>query len=498
MTKRTCEPKTTYIRTMASQNLSVRTCIGEILDNALDAGAGTVDLIFGKMNGKRYFSVRDNGGGAPDINALVVLGDHRDHPGTKLGRHGVGAKDATLWIGGPDSTLRVTSVHAGRTSALAVDWADMQTNGRWEYDEPDVRDASPGERGTHITILNCWRGPPHGEEWRRLVTDLEYMYAPALRTAQITMATGGQKPSPLVRWEPPPLEPGHIDCVLDVNGKKARLFIGIIKPGHGTARRGITYFHGWRVIEPASGKGCGEYEASAAHVCGFVEVDRSWGLTKNKDAILGSDHLYAAVAAAAKPILEKAHQRATLVTSELFTTAIESALNANLATANAKAKRGKGNKHGTARPTGKGSGHRRAAVEQLGDTFVGRDGRGSGGIKVAHASLGSVTQIGIFQRPSLVTLNTDNAGVMASQTNNNVLASMTAAAALIAIEEALSGQKVLKGIGSEDTDPINRFQHAMGALLGSATTRVDGTQIVAMQNPKKQFAVTPEPELATQ
>jgi hypothetical protein len=476
-------PSTSLIASLSAQNLTWREVLGELIDNAFDANANSVDISF--ESGRLV--ITDDGNGCDDLTSLATLGKHERSATTKLGRYGIGAKDAMLWVGGERSTITVESVHRGIFRSGAISWASMIVNGRWVIDDwNEVRAARPGERGTRIVISPVKRTVLHGAQWSDLLADVGYLYSPAIkRGRQITVRRTKTAPTSIVRYELPPFEGGHVDTTIDVGGKTARVIVGIVKPGEPNHRNGITYTHGFRVIKAASPNGCGRY--NTLRVAGVVDLDEGWPLTKNKDNLSAhADELYAAVETAAELVL----RRADVASRQLDTAALESRVNELLSSAvestagpDAKAKRGTGDRSGVVTPKNTGRRHTRAALEQPGKTFVGTDGA-SGAKALARAGfkiqfsdhVGPRGEIGVFQAsetrstPHTVTLYCGHALLGVARETKNEMAILVCATALIA------GACSSKGQQSLFRNVPDGFEAALGELLRGA--RLDGKAIV--------------------
>lgn len=484
-----CIPSTHIIRSWAEQNLGYKKALAELVDNALDAEATRVSIEFHGSSKHRSMRCTDDGRGAPDVGAMVKLGEHHEHPGTRSGRYGVGGKDAVLWIGGAESSLSIKTVHAGKLARLSIDWRDLLRIGAWKYDDPTVVPATAEDgRGTSIIVERISRQLPSPTDWAHVINELGYIFAPALkRGVQIAIGRDGKQAQPVQKWIPPKLEELLVR-ELHVGARTAKLTIGMIASGETTSKRGVTYFlEGTRVVQEAGGRGCGDY--SIAHVCGYVELDRSWPLTKNKDALVGGEQLYAAVLEAARPVLEKARQKTMHASSERLRLGVEAAINKAIGEANAKAKRRKKRNLGVTRPkpAKPGSPHARAEVEQPGSTFKGGSDCGSppasgagGCIQIDFAdSFAGPSPIGEFDEPThRVTMNTNNPWVRQAHDEPNELAMTALVATVLAVQEVGGRQLKMFRDPIEEADAPKRCLNRLGTLL-SETFALDGAPIVS-------------------
>lgn len=468
-----CVPSTHMIRAWAEQNLGFKKAFAELIDNALDAGATRVTIEFRGSAKSRTMSVVDDGRGAPDILAMVRLGAHQEHPGTRSGRYGVGGKDAVLWVGGAESALSIKTVHGQKLARLQIDWRELLRLGEWRFEDPTSATASVEDgRGTTIVVERVARQMPAGADWQNILSELGYIFAPALkRGVQISIGRDGKQAQPIQKWQPPKLEDGYLVTTVSAGGRTAKLTIGIIASGETTTKRGISYFlEGTRVIQEASAKGCGDY--STAHVCGFVELDRAWALTKNKDALVGGDELYVAVYEAARPILERARTKTQEASSKELRLGVQSAINKALGEANAKARRGSGKRRGAATPKNTGRKHTRAEVEQPGATFRGGADCGmpptvaGGCVQIDFTdTFDGPSPIGEFHDPNRVTMNLKSPWVRRAHDEPNPLA-MTSLVAMVLASQELGGRqlKMFKD-PIEEADAPKRCLSRLGSLL---------------------------------
>lgn len=456
------------IEFIAAQRISWKAALCEWIDNAFDADANAVAIEVGA----NAVSISDDGRGCAQLEPFIRLGESRRHLTTRLGRFGIGAKDAAIIIGGPNSQLRVESVHKGTRRVLQINWHSYAKE--WAYTPPTVSPAGPGQIGTKITVNPVTKRTPNKGDWAKLQDDLGYIYAPALkegRQISVRLKKSDRRPRIITRWSPPRLDPHHtVDSVITVKGKRARVYVGLVAEGEPNHRNGITYFHGFRVIVPSSQKGCGNHNAS--RVCGFVELLDGWRLAKNKDAIVGDEgELFQAVEAACRPVLEAADRAGMTMRSAAFAQAVESRLQASLdRMAKARRRKGGGNK-GSKRPTGKGGRHTRAQVEQPGSTFPSSAGAPSGTLKIVHSPLGKDRGVGEFKAP-VVYLNTDDPAVAEAEQSQNILATTILAGALISIDQCFTGQLNLRGVDRGGGE-IDTFTQSLSAVTGSDTS-IDG------------------------
>jgi hypothetical protein len=435
------------------QNLQWWKVFGEWIDNSLDAGATTVSI---SLIGKTEITITDDGRGCPNPGQMIRLGGHARHISTKLGRYGIGGKEAALWTGGIDSTIDISTIHNNRLHTLSLAWRYFGENWGAKVKTDDTPPSE--ERRTEIKIRPIDKTPPHGQDWKELLELLGYLYAPALKSGrQIKFKRSSRSEwEPLKRWELPAFQGEHIDTHINVNGRDVRVYCGIVKNGIPNPRCGFTYVHEWRVIEKSSAKGCGNY--SPTRICGFVELDHSWPLNKNKDGVAkDADELYAAVEEAARPVLEQADKMGNELQSQVFDKNVNIALNQMLENRHAKAKRSSPINHpGTKNPTSKSSPHEKAKIEQIGSRFRRHT---NNSWRVEYGSLGMTVGIGQVKEPNIVILNTDSLTVAHDKKHADLRAIVKLATGLILIHNqyyGAHGQKLVKEFYGDTPEDFSR------------------------------------------
>lgn len=439
------------------------TVLGEWIDNAFDAGATSITFEIG-----RELVIVDDGKGCADPRIMVKLGSHTRHQTTRLGRYGIGMKDAALLVGGVDSRITIVTTHGGKLRTFSVDWTQHQRD--WSVDSPVEVDAEQNPPGTRIQISRVARTVPYGQDWKALLSELGYIYSSALKKGkQIKFKRNHRSVAETVAaWEPPTMS-DVIDVRITVGGRGARVYCGFVSDGP-NPRGGFTYRHAWRVIKQSSSHGCGSY--SSARVCGFVDLDDNWPLTRNKDAI-GRDReaLYAEVERVCEPTLKKAHLAGVSLESAAVVADVSEELNQALGIVRAKAKRKKGETHGSHPPTGDGAHHTKANTEQDGERFP----RRNTGFRITPTTLGDANLVGEVKSPDVL-INLDNPRVHEAWVSQDRRSLLLIAAALLAsfYSYAPKGQPILSGLerGIRPED----FSRALGTIL-AAPTRLNGVSI---------------------
>lgn len=426
--------------------------LGELIDNALDAGSSRV---FIRLNGRELI-VEDDGDGCDDIAEMLRLGKHVKKSRRGLGRYGVGLKDAAWWVGGP---TRITTHHGGKQFAIRINWDSLS---QWSAPIPSVIDAE-GKRGTIIRFesISKDRRFPDGKRFTELLDELAFIYSPALKSGkQILFQRGGKEPFLLQRYELPPLSES-IDTTIAVGGKSARLLVGIVSEGASNARPGIIYTHRFRVITHGA-LGCGGLGAS--RIAGWVSLDDGWALARNKDDItISKDELGDAVFAAIRHLVEKASTQALTIKSQSLADNLTARFRGIVGGSenNAKARRNPAkNKTGGVTPTGDGSQHKRARRTQSGARF--RDVKaGQFRIDFGPCADGAIGWVDVDGRQ--IVLADDHVSIKRYRDRNNEDALLALAVSLFAANEAYSEAPLLSIV--RDGSVARRTEIIAGRLL---------------------------------
>jgi hypothetical protein len=165
-------PEPEVLGSIAAQKLRWKDVIGELYDNSLDADAHHIELIIDS----KHVSIIDDGKGCARPDDMITLGAHAKHTSTKLGRYGIGAKDAALWIGGDRSTVNIWTVHDRTLRTLGLDW-HRYAHSNWSLEAPHEEAAGPDDIGTRIRITPNTRPLPR--DMGKLAEELGYIYPSA-------------------------------------------------------------------------------------------------------------------------------------------------------------------------------------------------------------------------------------------------------------------------------------------------------------------------------
>lgn len=444
-------PETAILQALRNQSLSYKAILGELIDNSFDAGATRIRI---EVVGKDLV-VEDDGDGCADLASMVTLGKHIKQAGTRLGRYGVGLKDAALWLGGP---TRIRSVHGGIVRNVFIDWDHLHD---WEIPDPTEIEASPGERGTRITFHGITHRFPDGERYSELVGDISYLFTPALKSGkQIVFKGKNKQPITATRFELPRLE--HIvDTDIVVDGKRAHVHVGVVPDGDANPRPGIAYTHGFRVIMGGGSTALGCGGKSPARISGWVSLDSGWRLNKNKDGVnIDSDRLGDAVYAVIRNIVDIAARQTMSIRSAALAQKLTSMLR-GMTPGTGDAKRDRtGEKPGTIDQKGSGRKHRNATKAKNGESRrVVSLGRMSIDFKsCVQPSIGEVDLSGEF-----IWLAENNPWIVRLRKEENADALVTAAIGLFAAEDHTT-QPSLPAKWARQTESMS-FGQKSGLLL---------------------------------
>lgn len=461
-----------------AQSLTFEKALCEHLDNALDADATSVTIAVERAGRRQRLVISDNGKGCPAIAAFATLGQHVEKSSTRSGRYGVGGTEASLWLGGEDSTLDVTSVHEGVQRVISVEWSRVLKNDSWGWSAPAPVPAD-AKSGTVIVITPLDRQPA---DWDRLISNIGYLYSPGIEEGrQITICRGPResRPVPVRAWRLPRLKPGAVDTDIRVGDLRAHVECGITRDVTENTRAGLTYVNGFRVIPIPRDHGCGDHGTRL--ICGRVTLIGRWPLTKHKDDISAHrirEELGRQVGIAIAPILALAAEESHKFDTKELEGAIAGYLRGNAGGADAKAKReSPKNRSKKPKPERKGGPHMQAEKEQDGNRFPGGNGRG---FKVEFHNLGD-PRIGELDGRTLK-LNLDCRFVTEAQTENNIKALAALCGAILAVHrrpELRRGQssKLAFG-GAHDTVDERTLTENMAAIL-SPGARLDGAVVTS-------------------
>lgn len=355
-----------YILALHAQPLKWHVALGELCDNSFDAGASRVDITFGPS---RNLTVEDDGIGCDDVERMLTLGRHHRHSTTKLGRWGVGLKEAAIWLWGE---LTIDMVHKGNRHNAIIDWQRLSKQEEWDTPDPTVTTTSAAS-GTRLRFRNISKGFP---DYDALRDELGYVFAPALWFGkQILLRFPKRKPITCGAWQMPDVT----DVVQDrfeISGKRVHLRAGIVPVDVVNQRPGFSISHCHRIIMNTA---FGSRGNSVSRICGIIELDAGWILSKNKTELVDSDRdaLELAIFERCKGILEQSAQQAVMLRNSALETSVSESLRGLLIQQQQKndskeKRQSPENATGTVKPTNSGKKRRNAKNRQPGDSMFGK------------------------------------------------------------------------------------------------------------------------------
>lgn len=445
----------------------------ELLDNAKDAGATCVVIDFTRP---KCLTIRDNGSGCEDLLVMLSEGRRRDsgRAGRPLiGRHGVGAKDAVMWIA---RKTTIISVRDGFSRTVTVDWEELARQETWDIDDPRVTESSQ-PNGTTIILEGVEQPAPNS--WDDLAAHLGSRYEPALRDGvfRIVIKASRRGEIPVKTPDEPHLDHGE-DAILEFsNSRSARIRMGILSRPEQRCLAGVTFaMEAGRVISSRSSFAQGNEAAPGFYA--YITLCGRWSFSRNKDGVdrKNDKELEDALSLCSgfQRLLAKARNDAKdrdLEEANLLLSLMHGRL-----AGRAKAKRSsRTGKHKRARPTGKGSPHRRAAVEQPGDTFdschhlAGTTAPSAGKLQIVRESRGDDPEF-MTTKGSAVYVNTSHVMYHYLNLNRDLSRLPVLAAMFYAATASLSDvqQRPLPGLESMVADienPQDRLARAVGVAF---------------------------------
>lgn len=311
------------LRAMTKAGHSWADALSELIDNAFDFDAKGVRLLW-KDNALQCV---DDGKGSEKVMPFFRLGESIG-PRDRLGRHGVGLKDAALWAAGDlKGSMLVESVHSGRFISAVYNWAMIAKRNSWPKDPADFEafeckvsePAATIKEGTRITFTYVSR---RIREIEKLIAELAWRFSPGLKMGKQIKLTVHGKARTVPVFRPPIFEEEIRDRII-VRDRDVDIHIGLLGEGVLNERPGVYLAVKHRVICPLPDVAMG---MSIRGIHGVVALGSEWCLNRNKTAIEDDDLdlIRAAVFDRCQALFEKARTRSQSVVTE--------ALNSEIAT----------------------------------------------------------------------------------------------------------------------------------------------------------------------
>lgn len=413
-------PEARLLNSYANNNLAWWKALAEFTDNSIDAGATRIVI---DITSKRL-TIQDDGIGCKDITSMFKLGDHNKSKGTKLGRYGIGAKDA--WLSCSDD-MAVETIANGHLTCMSVNYIEWMKND-WKTAAP-VSQPTDKPTGTKILLhLRPGKNKPSKDAFR----DLAFAFTPAIKSGIQILESNNGKRIPLAPHEMPSRE-DVVVSEFEIDGKSVKIDIGILPEGVRNDRGPFWLIHEHRIIDSTS-LGAGHY--SVQRIAGTITIGSGWKLSKNKDDLTDNqERLGLAIFARIEHILKKADALAETIESAALRDELQQAFNNAIKEANrVREKRKQGRSVGSVSPVNSGRVRRNAAETQNLPGSVDATGRIKkfGGYVLDWCNL-DPKQIGKFDRSGCrISLNLDHAFIASMKRDNNRPALMACCSALLA------------------------------------------------------------------
>jgi len=256
------------IRSMREKAFPLWHALLELIDNSVDAGASKVII---RMDGADLI-IEDNGSGIEDFEAAICIGKSPKEDGGKIGRYGVGMKDATA------KYSNITIIES-RGNSISIPWSAMATGRHGEDVGSPKRIKDDGL--TRILLegfRNIYSRPIDSSEIRRT-------YQPLIASGSLDIEITGTRLCPL------PL-PAFTECLtatIEYEGKTIEISGGIYASndkaksdwaGYNAYYNGRLIGKG-RVRDAGNSVGCTNF----AFLIHLIDGDQSWSLATNKDEL---------------------------------------------------------------------------------------------------------------------------------------------------------------------------------------------------------------------
>lgn len=364
-------PKPHYLLALQNQALPWWKCLGELIDNSFDHGADRVEIR--ESHKPKSITVEDNGRGIKCLVSALSIGDSKPTGESRLGRYGIGLKDAWLSTG---DKICISSTHEGVTSLIELDVSDFGDD--WSGPDPALS-VSQARSGTRILLhLRKSRKLPSQDVYDKL----SWVFSPGLLQGKqiVKVGSNGQRQPLKPRGLPDLTE--AIQDTFQIKDKEVRINIGLIKPGTKLFDGPFCFAYKHRIIESSS---LGSKGMSCQNIAGLVTLGDGWELSKNKDAITDcEDELESEIHNRIKHLLIKAEQLSHDLESSQLRQELETLLNAAIGEHKREARESKRESSGTVEPvhTGRKRTKAKDIHEQLPGSVITDNGKRARGVRL--------------------------------------------------------------------------------------------------------------------
>jgi hypothetical protein len=252
-----------------------KSMICELIDNAFDADADCVRLMW---PGGKVFEISDNGVGTDNLLNLLTLGGRCDHQTNNIGKYGVGAKQALIWLWGVSEIS--STVMNGDSQSLTVDWESI-ASGQIQYPsyaDIDRQRVSAGLRGTRLKCMSIRTSP----KMEMLLPSLANTYTPGLELGRNIFASVATKTPEKLKPRSWPATEEEIVDTIQAAGREVSIRMGIVKKGElNPYNHGFSFERTYRVIKESTLGAKGGL--SVSRIAARISLSKEWSLSTNKD-----------------------------------------------------------------------------------------------------------------------------------------------------------------------------------------------------------------------
>lgn len=328
-----------------------RSMICELIDNAFDANADCVRL---SWPGGKVFEISDNGVGTSNLLNLLTLGGRYDHQTNNIGKYGVGAKQALIWLWGVSELSSV--IMDGERQSIEVDWESV-ASGETEYPTPrDIQRtrANAGSQGTKIKSLSIRSYP----RFDSLIPAIGNTYTPGIELERRILFSNGKKPFKPIAPRIWPKTDEEINDTIEAAGREVGIRMGLVSKGESNPyNEGFSFERTYRVIKETT---LGANGFAVSRIAARVSLSKEWSLSTNKDDFTEfKEELAEAIYDRCHELMKKASDQTISHEDSQFNRELSKTITQGAR--KRRQKRGKGDKVGTVEPKRTGRQTRNAA-----------------------------------------------------------------------------------------------------------------------------------------
>lgn len=301
-------PETHFLDSTRNSRFGWKRSLRELVDNSFDGNADCIEI----RKSRRTLEIADDGCGSSDLQAFFRLGTHVRKKSTKLGRYGVGLKEAAIWLWGRTT---ISTSDGKYIRSVNVCWDEVRRSGKWHSGRPTIEEASKEScrdatllaiSGT-VVLFRDIEKPFKGFD--DAIDDLGYTFHPALSSGKQIRVIEGKKRRRIKPFQRPELS--HlIDRTMDLQiGKElqprnVRIVAGVVPEGGANPFGGFNICYEHRCIMNTSDP-CRDF--SSARFFSWVYLQEPWPLTKNKDDLGDKEELFSLLYETCYDVLKAAH-----------------------------------------------------------------------------------------------------------------------------------------------------------------------------------------------